>query len=132
MNCDFLFQDPMNMGAILRSAYFFGADRILLLEGDRYGHNCLWVREFFTIVFSCPLSATVSKASAGILEIIPIHLVPFRNVVSLFEVGYILVGLHRSIFVAKVVTVLTPRTVKERISKVFGSESNSCVRIVMV
>ncbi|OQV20501.1 putative rRNA methyltransferase 1, mitochondrial [Hypsibius exemplaris] len=48
--------DPMNFGAILRSAYFFGVDRILIFNG-------------------CPLTATVSKASAGIMEIIPISVV---------------------------------------------------------
>ncbi|XP_055333656.1 rRNA methyltransferase 1, mitochondrial-like isoform X2 [Paramacrobiotus metropolitanus] len=48
--------DPMNLGAIMRSAYFFGVERIFLMEGS-----------------SCPLSPIVSKASAGVMEILPIH-----------------------------------------------------------
>ncbi|XP_051552125.1 rRNA methyltransferase 1, mitochondrial [Myxocyprinus asiaticus] len=44
-------QDPMNFGAILRSAYFLGVDRVASSI-----HN------------SCPLTPTVSKASAGVME----------------------------------------------------------------
>jgi 21S rRNA (GM2251-2'-O)-methyltransferase len=43
--------DPMNLGALLRSCYFFQVDGIILSLRD-----------------SCPLSAVVSKASAGALE----------------------------------------------------------------
>ncbi|XP_043095339.1 rRNA methyltransferase 1, mitochondrial [Puntigrus tetrazona] len=45
-------QDPMNLGAILRSAYFLGVDRIASSIHD-----------------SCPLTPTVSKASAGVMEV---------------------------------------------------------------
>ncbi|XP_054715587.1 rRNA methyltransferase 1, mitochondrial-like [Uloborus diversus] len=48
--------DPMNVGAIIRSAYYFG------------------VRELFmTIGNSCRLSPTVSKASSGSLEVMNIY-----------------------------------------------------------
>ncbi|XP_068439666.1 rRNA methyltransferase 1, mitochondrial [Clinocottus analis] len=45
-------QDPMNLGAILRSAYFLGADRVV--SSTRH---------------SCPLSPVVSKASSGVMEV---------------------------------------------------------------
>jgi 21S rRNA (GM2251-2'-O)-methyltransferase len=45
--------DPMNLGALLRSAYLFGVDRILIARRN-----------------SAPLTATVSKASAGALELV--------------------------------------------------------------
>ncbi|XP_057295514.1 rRNA methyltransferase 1, mitochondrial-like isoform X2 [Hydractinia symbiolongicarpus] len=53
---DFLFaldqiHDPMNFGAIIRSAYYFGVDKIIV--GNRN---------------SCGLTPTVSKASAGAME----------------------------------------------------------------
>ncbi|RXN17528.1 rRNA methyltransferase mitochondrial [Labeo rohita] len=48
-------QDPMNLGAILRSAYFLGVDRIASSI-----HN------------SCPLTPTVSKASAGVMEVMEV------------------------------------------------------------
>lgn len=47
-------KDPMNLGSILRTAYFLGVNRIIV-TGDR-----------------CKLSSVVSKASAGILEICPV------------------------------------------------------------
>ncbi|XP_037090971.1 rRNA methyltransferase 1, mitochondrial-like [Pollicipes pollicipes] len=49
-------QDPMNFGSILRSSYFLGVDAILIPDKN-----------------SCPLSPTVSKASAGVLEVFPTH-----------------------------------------------------------
>lgn len=49
-------QDPMNLGAILRSAYFLGVDRVA--SGLRY---------------SCPLSPVVSKASSGVLEVLGVY-----------------------------------------------------------
>ncbi|KAK7060095.1 Ribose methyltransferase [Halocaridina rubra] len=49
-------QDPMNFGAILRSAYFLGVDRVLASKEN-----------------SCRLSGIVSKASAGAAELIPVH-----------------------------------------------------------
>lgn len=49
-------QDPMNLGAILRSAYFLGVDRVAS-----------------SLRNSCPLSPVVSKASSGIMEVIGVH-----------------------------------------------------------
>jgi 21S rRNA (GM2251-2'-O)-methyltransferase len=48
-------QDPQNMGAIIRTCVYFGIDGIITTE-----------------VKSAPLNSTVSKASAGALEIAPI------------------------------------------------------------
>ncbi|KAK1881008.1 rRNA methyltransferase 1 mitochondrial [Dissostichus eleginoides] len=49
-------QDPMNLGAILRSAYFLGVDRVVSSLHD-----------------SCPLSPVVSKASSGAMEVIRVY-----------------------------------------------------------
>ncbi|MBN3289720.1 MRM1 methyltransferase, partial [Polypterus senegalus] len=49
-------QDPMNLGAILRSAYYFGLDRVVVGLHD-----------------SCPLSPVVSKASAGAMEDLDVY-----------------------------------------------------------
>lgn len=49
-------QDPMNLGAILRSAYFLGVDRVAS-----------------SLHHSCPLSPVVSKASAGIMEVFGVY-----------------------------------------------------------
>lgn len=49
-------QDPMNLGAILRSAYFLGVDRVASSL-----HN------------SCPLTPVVSKASSGVMEVIGVY-----------------------------------------------------------
>ena len=49
-------QDPQNFGALVRSAHCLGASGILACN-----RNC------------APLSATTSKASAGVLEVLPIH-----------------------------------------------------------
>ncbi|XP_048413498.1 rRNA methyltransferase 1, mitochondrial isoform X2 [Stegostoma tigrinum] len=49
-------QDPMNMGAVLRSAYFLGADLVLVSQQK-----------------SCSLTPTVSKASAGVLEVMTVY-----------------------------------------------------------
>ncbi|XP_043574414.1 rRNA methyltransferase 1, mitochondrial isoform X2 [Chiloscyllium plagiosum] len=49
-------QDPMNMGAVLRSAYFLGVDLVLVSQQN-----------------SCSLTPTVSKASAGVLEVMTIY-----------------------------------------------------------
>ncbi|XP_029311399.1 rRNA methyltransferase 1, mitochondrial [Cottoperca gobio] len=49
-------QDPMNLGAILRSAYFLGVDRVVSSLHD-----------------SCPLSPVVSKASSGVMEVIGVY-----------------------------------------------------------
>lgn len=49
-------QDPMNLGAILRSAYFLGVDRVAS-----------------SLHSSCPLSPVVSKASSGAMEVIGVY-----------------------------------------------------------
>ncbi|XP_044194591.1 rRNA methyltransferase 1, mitochondrial [Thunnus albacares] len=49
-------QDPMNLGAILRSAYFLGVDRVAS-----------------SLRSSCPLSPVVSKASSGAMEVIGVY-----------------------------------------------------------
>lgn len=49
-------QDPMNLGAILRSAYFLGVDRVAS-----------------SLHYSCPLSPVVSKASSGVMEVIGVY-----------------------------------------------------------
>ncbi|XP_040923361.1 rRNA methyltransferase 1, mitochondrial isoform X2 [Toxotes jaculatrix] len=49
-------QDPMNLGAILRSAYFLGVDRVTS-----------------SLRHSCPLSPVVSKASSGAMEVFGVY-----------------------------------------------------------
>ncbi|KAI9487831.1 MAG: RNA methyltransferase, TrmH family, group 3 [Benjaminiella poitrasii] len=49
-------QDPQNLGSILRTAYFFGVDGVLLCSKN-----------------SAPLSSTVSKVSSGAVEIMDIY-----------------------------------------------------------
>nr|XP_057924497.1 rRNA methyltransferase 1, mitochondrial [Doryrhamphus excisus] len=49
-------QDPMNLGAILRSAYFLGVDRVVS-----------------SLRHSCPLTPVVSKASAGVMEVMGVY-----------------------------------------------------------
>lgn len=49
-------QDPMNLGAILRTAYFLGVDRVVS-----------------SLHHSCPLSPVVSKASSGVMEVIEVY-----------------------------------------------------------
>eukprot|EP01015_Nassula_variabilis_P028411 TRINITY_DN5936_c0_g1_i3.p2 TRINITY_DN5936_c0_g1~~TRINITY_DN5936_c0_g1_i3.p2 ORF type:complete len:179 (+),score=32.86 TRINITY_DN5936_c0_g1_i3:63-599(+) len=48
--------DPQNFGALLRSAFFFGVDGILVDEDKR-----------------CPLTPAVSKASAGAMELLEVY-----------------------------------------------------------
>lgn len=48
-------QDPMNVGAILRTAYFLGVTRVLSSQTN-----------------SCSLTPTVSKASAGTMELLEV------------------------------------------------------------
>jgi 21S rRNA (GM2251-2'-O)-methyltransferase len=55
--------DPQNLGAIIRSAYFFGAEGLVLCAKN-----------------SAPLSGVVSKASAGSLELI--ELLSCRNMMQ--------------------------------------------------
>ncbi|XP_010138299.1 PREDICTED: RNA methyltransferase-like protein 1, partial [Buceros rhinoceros silvestris] len=49
-------QDPMNLGAVLRSAYFLGVDRVVTTQRN-----------------SCPLTPTVSKASSGAMEVLDVY-----------------------------------------------------------
>ncbi|NXX86854.1 MRM1 methyltransferase, partial [Urocolius indicus] len=49
-------QDPMNLGAVLRSAYFLGVDRVVTSQRN-----------------SCPLTPTVSKASSGAMEVLDVY-----------------------------------------------------------
>ncbi|NXI95756.1 MRM1 methyltransferase, partial [Psophia crepitans] len=49
-------QDPMNLGALLRSAYFLGVDRVVTTQRN-----------------SCPLTPTVSKASSGAMEVLDVY-----------------------------------------------------------
>ncbi|NWU88920.1 MRM1 methyltransferase, partial [Upupa epops] len=49
-------QDPMNLGALLRSAYFLGVDRVITSQRN-----------------SCPLTPTVSKASSGAVEVFDVY-----------------------------------------------------------
>ncbi|KFP24285.1 hypothetical protein N325_08427, partial [Colius striatus] len=49
-------QDPMNLGAVLRSAYFLGVDRVVTTQSN-----------------SCPLTPTVSKASSGAMEVFDVY-----------------------------------------------------------
>nr|XP_025962035.1 rRNA methyltransferase 1, mitochondrial [Dromaius novaehollandiae] len=49
-------QDPMNLGALLRSAYFLGADGVVTSRRS-----------------SCPLTPTVSKASSGAMEVFDVY-----------------------------------------------------------
>lgn len=60
-------QDPMNLGAILRSAYFLGVDRIASSL-----HN------------SCPLSPVVSKASSGVMEVMGVF--GYKNLEDMLRV----------------------------------------------
>ncbi|XP_072014310.1 uncharacterized protein [Amphiura filiformis] len=49
-------KDPMNFGAVLRSSYFLGVDRVITCVGN-----------------SCPLSPVVSKASSGVMELLEVY-----------------------------------------------------------
>ncbi|KAI8782655.1 rRNA methyltransferase 1, mitochondrial isoform X1 [Biomphalaria glabrata] len=60
-------QDPMNFGAILRTAYYLGLDNIV-----------------FPSVNSCKLSPVVSKASAGAMEVASLINIPVTSSETLF------------------------------------------------
>nr|XP_033778743.1 rRNA methyltransferase 1, mitochondrial isoform X2 [Geotrypetes seraphini] len=49
-------QDPMNLGAVLRSAYFLGVDKVVISQEN-----------------SCPLTPVVSKASSGAMEVMEVY-----------------------------------------------------------
>uniref|UniRef100_T1JJD8 rRNA methyltransferase 1, mitochondrial n=1 Tax=Strigamia maritima TaxID=126957 RepID=T1JJD8_STRMM len=59
-------KDPMNLGAIIRTAYFMGVDKILSTQID-----------------SCPLTPVVSKASSGAMEIAPYFYI--RNLIEFLK-----------------------------------------------
>jgi len=69
-------KDPMNLGTILRTAYFLGVDRVIV-TGDR-----------------CKLSSVVSKASSGVMEIFPVFALrnPERFLGEKIEEGWDVVG----------------------------------------
>jgi tRNA G18 (ribose-2'-O)-methylase SpoU len=52
-------QNPQNLGALLRTAYFLGAKGVLLTQKQ-----------------TAPLNSAVSRASAGALEVVPIWMIP--------------------------------------------------------
>lgn len=52
-------QDPRNLGAVMRSAYFLGVDRVITSRRN-----------------SCPLTPVVSKASAGAMEVMDVFASP--------------------------------------------------------
>ena len=61
---------PQNIGAILRSSYYLGVDRV-------YTTNCRFIDSNGNSILksSAPLTPSVSKASSGVLEIFqPTHL----------------------------------------------------------
>uniref|UniRef100_A0A0N7ZBD4 rRNA methyltransferase 1, mitochondrial n=1 Tax=Scylla olivacea TaxID=85551 RepID=A0A0N7ZBD4_SCYOL len=66
-------QDPMNFGAVLRSAYFMGVERVIT-----------------SAMCSAQITSTVSKASAGVAELFPVHKVedPVKLVSSLTRAGW--------------------------------------------
>lgn len=66
-------QDPMNFGAVLRSAYFMGVGRVIT-----------------SATYSARITSTVSKASAGVAELFPVHQVedPVKLVSSLTHTGW--------------------------------------------
>nr|XP_056721014.1 rRNA methyltransferase 1, mitochondrial [Euleptes europaea] len=70
-------QDPMNLGAVLRSAHFLGVDGIVMSQRN-----------------SCPLTPVVSKASSGAVEVLDVfgtdHLQSFLQAKS--EQGWEIVG----------------------------------------
>lgn len=67
--------DPQNLGAILRTCYFFGIDGVVITSRGRQHHD---------INFSAPLSSVVSKASSGALEVMNLYTTP--NLASFLKV----------------------------------------------
>lgn len=58
-------QDPMNLGAILRTSAYLGVDKVVTSQSD-----------------SCPLTPAVSKASAGAMEGLPVY---STNIIQLLK-----------------------------------------------
>eukprot|EP01039_Chlorochromonas_danica_P004783 gene4783-5243_t len=71
--------DPQNFGALLRTAYFLGCDKVVACAKN-----------------SAPLSAIVSKASAGAMEVMPVY--SSRNLMRFLDgakdQGWQVVGTH--------------------------------------
>jgi 21S rRNA (GM2251-2'-O)-methyltransferase len=61
-------QDPMNLGAILRCAYYFGVERVMVAAKN-----------------SCSLTPTVSKASSGAMELMDVY--SLRNLPKFLHVA---------------------------------------------
>ena len=60
--------DPQNFGALLRSSQFFGCEEIIVCEKN-----------------SAPLSAAVSKASSGALELLSDRLYSVNNMMQFLD-----------------------------------------------
>ena len=94
-------QDTRNMGAIVRSAYCVGVDGVIITEKN-----------------SAPINASTLKASAGLLEHVPVMLVPTASaaVAALKQAGY-------TIYLATLGgTDATKVTYKKPLCLVIGSE----------
>lgn len=55
-------QDPMNLGAVLRTCYFLGVDDVITVQGN-----------------SCPITAMVSKASSGAAEVMDLKSISLQQ-----------------------------------------------------
>ncbi|OZJ04267.1 hypothetical protein BZG36_02472 [Bifiguratus adelaidae] len=70
-------QDPHNLGSILRTSYFLGIDGVIVSSKN-----------------SAPLSPTVSKVSAGAMELMPVY--SAKNLVNFLsaskEAGWSIIG----------------------------------------
>ncbi|XP_071945518.1 uncharacterized protein [Antedon mediterranea] len=71
--------DPMNLGAVLRSSYFLGADGIIVSKRN-----------------SCSLTPVVSKASSGVMEVQPVYAVDDLSTFLQSLIGWEIVGSSKS------------------------------------
>ncbi|CAK9304279.1 unnamed protein product [Gordionus sp. m RMFG-2023] len=103
-------KDPMNLGAILRSSFYFGIGKVIVSEN------------------SCPLTNVVSKASAGALEVMDIYQVhdSYKFLKMLKELGWQIITTqafkknnHKSTLVTNNLTCLQ----KKPSLIIFGNES---------
>ncbi|XP_053533063.1 rRNA methyltransferase 1, mitochondrial isoform X2 [Ictalurus punctatus] len=62
-------QDPMNLGTVLRLAYFLGVDRVAS-----------------SIRNSCPLTPVVSKASSGVMELMDVY--GYENLADIVKIKH--------------------------------------------
>jgi len=58
-------QDPMNLGALLRSAYFLGVDRVVTSQRNRYGVGCLLFQLFSVFSFVSQRGFSLRCATAS-------------------------------------------------------------------